>query len=216
MLSSSSISIITIFFHQPFKLKFLLGRHLATNSFGLGRLSTNQVASFKILGAMATNLVATRRVVNYSSTIDFRSFVLTSTLFLHSDFFRVLVFSGVFFLTVTLIAVFYNAPDYVCFEMRSSLSFLFPYPFAQNTSFFHFVPCRFVLSDFFSFLFFSLFHKPLQTDIRLPVFFHGLLSKRACLLSPIFLSQPSLFSHAFPCILFSTIRGGNLIVIICQ
>ena len=26
------------FFHQPFKLKFLLDRHLATNSFGLGRL----------------------------------------------------------------------------------------------------------------------------------------------------------------------------------
>lgn len=100
--------------------------------------------------------------------------------------------------------------------MRSSLSFLFPYPFAQNTSFFHFVPCRFVLSYFFSFLFFSLFHKPIQTDNRLPVFFHGLLSKRACLLFPIFLSQPSLFSHAFPCILFSTIRGGNLIVIICQ
>ena len=38
---------------QPSKLKFLLGRHLATKSFGLGRL-TNQVASFKILGTMAT------------------------------------------------------------------------------------------------------------------------------------------------------------------
>ena len=81
----------------------------------------------------------------------------------------------------------------------------FLFPFAQNTSFFHFislffhfVPCRFVLSDFFSFLFFSLFHKPLQTDNRLPVFFHGLLSKRACLLFPIFLSQPSLFFTCFP------------------
>ena len=43
MLSSSLFSIIIIFFNQPFKLKFSLG----------------QVASFKILGAMATNMVAT-------------------------------------------------------------------------------------------------------------------------------------------------------------
>ena len=51
----------------------------------------------------------------------FRSFVLSSKLFLHSDLFRFLLFSGVFFVTVSLIAVFYNAPDYVYFEMRSSL-----------------------------------------------------------------------------------------------
>ena len=38
MLSSSLFSIIIIFFNQSFKLKFLLSRHLATNSFGLGRL----------------------------------------------------------------------------------------------------------------------------------------------------------------------------------
>ena len=38
MLSSSLFSIIIIFFNQPFKLKFLLSRHFATNSFGLGRL----------------------------------------------------------------------------------------------------------------------------------------------------------------------------------
>ena len=48
---------------QPSKLKFLLGRHLATNSFGLGDFFTNQVASFKILGAIATKMVATWRVV---------------------------------------------------------------------------------------------------------------------------------------------------------
>ena len=48
---------------QPFKLKFLLGHHLATNSFSLGRLFANQVASSKILGAMATKMVATWRVV---------------------------------------------------------------------------------------------------------------------------------------------------------
>ena len=44
---------------QPSKLKFLLGRHLVTNSFGLARLLTNQVTSFKILGSMATKMVAT-------------------------------------------------------------------------------------------------------------------------------------------------------------
>ena len=48
---------------QPSKLKFWLGHHLATNSFGLGRLSTNQVASCKILGAMVTKMVVTWRVV---------------------------------------------------------------------------------------------------------------------------------------------------------
>ena len=51
------------FMPQPSKLKFLLGRHLATNSFGLGDFFTNQVASFKILGAIATKMVATWRVV---------------------------------------------------------------------------------------------------------------------------------------------------------
>ena len=55
---------------QPSKLKFLLGRHLATNSFCLGRLFTNQVASFKILGTMETKMVATnggliRSISNY-------------------------------------------------------------------------------------------------------------------------------------------------------
>ena len=44
---------------QPSKLKFLLGRHLVTSAFGLARLFTNQVASFKILGTMATKMVAT-------------------------------------------------------------------------------------------------------------------------------------------------------------
>ena len=44
---------------QPSKLKFVLGRHLVTNSFGLARLFTNQVASFKVLGTMATKMVAT-------------------------------------------------------------------------------------------------------------------------------------------------------------
>ena len=47
---------------QPSKLKFLLSRHLATNSLGLGRLFANQVASLKILGAMRTKMVATWRV----------------------------------------------------------------------------------------------------------------------------------------------------------
>ena len=92
------------FFHQPFKLKFSLG----------------QVASFKILGAMAwhgRNLKSCQLFLPYC----FRSFVLSSKLFLHSDLFRFLLFSGVLLVTVSLIAVFYNAPDYVCFEMRSSL-----------------------------------------------------------------------------------------------
>ena len=40
---------------QPPKLKFLLGSHLATNSFGLGRLF------YKLLGAM-TKMVATCRL----------------------------------------------------------------------------------------------------------------------------------------------------------
>ena len=44
---------------QPSKLKFLLGCHLATNSFGF----TNQVTSSKILGAVVTKMVPTWRVV---------------------------------------------------------------------------------------------------------------------------------------------------------
>ena len=47
---------------QPSKLKSLLSRYLATNSFGLGILFTNQFASSKILGTMATKMVATWRV----------------------------------------------------------------------------------------------------------------------------------------------------------
>ena len=38
---------------QPSKLKFLLGRHLATNSFGLGRLfykSSRQLQNFRCYG----------------------------------------------------------------------------------------------------------------------------------------------------------------------
>ena len=50
-------------FQQSSKLKVWFGHHLATNSFRLGRLFTNQVASFKILGAMTTKVVATWRVV---------------------------------------------------------------------------------------------------------------------------------------------------------
>ena len=46
---------------QPSKLKFLLGRHLANNSFALGRLFYK--SSSKILGAIATKMVATWRVV---------------------------------------------------------------------------------------------------------------------------------------------------------
>ena len=46
---------------QPSKLKFLLGRHLANNSFALGRLFYK--SSAKILGAIATKMVATWRVV---------------------------------------------------------------------------------------------------------------------------------------------------------
>ena len=102
-------------------------------------------------------------------------------------------------------------PFHSSFNIRLHKTLLSSFHFSE-----FFVPCRFVLSYFFSFLLFSRFHKPLQTDNRLPVFFHGFLSKRACLLSPIFLFPLSLFSHAFTCILFSTIRGGNLIVIICQ
>ena len=42
---------------QPSKLKFLLGRHLANNSFALGRLFYK--SSSKILGAIVTKMVAT-------------------------------------------------------------------------------------------------------------------------------------------------------------
>ena len=76
-------------------------------------------------------------------------------------------------------------------KLLSFISFLWIF---RSLSFF---PLTFLL-----FLLFSLFHRPFQTDNRLPVFFHGLLSKRACLLSPIFLSQPSLFSHGFTSIPF--------------
>ena len=41
---------------------FLLGYHLATNSFGLGRMFYKSSSSSKILGAMATKMVATWRV----------------------------------------------------------------------------------------------------------------------------------------------------------
>ena len=46
---------------QPPKLKFLLGHHLATNSFGLGRLF------YKLLGAM-TKMVATCRAAKENKT----------------------------------------------------------------------------------------------------------------------------------------------------
>ena len=54
--------------YQPSKLKFLLARHLATNSFVfLGRPKSSQIkiASSKILGAMATKMVATWRVAYF-------------------------------------------------------------------------------------------------------------------------------------------------------
>ena len=51
---SSPLTII--FGRKPSKLKFLPCRNLVTNSFDLG--------SFKILGAMATKIVATWRVEN--------------------------------------------------------------------------------------------------------------------------------------------------------
>ena len=55
---------------QPSKLKSLLSRYLATNSFGLGILFTNQFASSKILGTMATKMVATWRVALGLSTLE--------------------------------------------------------------------------------------------------------------------------------------------------
>ena len=53
---------------QPSKLKFLLGRHLVTNSFGLGRLFYKSSPSFKISDAMATKMVATWRVEFHTTT----------------------------------------------------------------------------------------------------------------------------------------------------
>ena len=47
---------------QPSKLKFLLGRHWQPTLLVYGDFFTNQVARFKILGAMATEMVATWRV----------------------------------------------------------------------------------------------------------------------------------------------------------
>ena len=111
MLSSSLYSIIIIFFNQPFKLKFLLGRHLATNSFGLGRLffnnSSRKLQNFRRHGNQhGRNLKSCQLFLPYC----FRSFVLSSALFLHSDLFRFLLFSGVFFLIVSQIAVFLKCP----------------------------------------------------------------------------------------------------------
>ena len=54
---------------QPSKLEFLLSCHLATNSFGLRRVFTNQATSSKILGTMASKMLATWRVVLVSVTI---------------------------------------------------------------------------------------------------------------------------------------------------
>ena len=49
---------------QPSKLKFLLGHHLATNNLLVqGDFFKNQIAGLKILGTMATKIVATWRVV---------------------------------------------------------------------------------------------------------------------------------------------------------
>ena len=55
-------NVAKIFSVQPSKWKFLLGCHLATNSFGLGRIFYKSSRSSKILGAMATKMVATWRV----------------------------------------------------------------------------------------------------------------------------------------------------------
>ena len=44
---------------QPLKLKFLLGRQMGTNFFWFRETFPNQVASFKILGAMAAKLIST-------------------------------------------------------------------------------------------------------------------------------------------------------------
>ena len=49
----------TLDFKSTLQIKVLLGCYLATNSFGLGRLFTNQVASLKILGGMVTRMVPT-------------------------------------------------------------------------------------------------------------------------------------------------------------
>ena len=65
MLSSSSFSIIIIFFNEPFELKFLLGGHLATNSFGLGRLfykSSRQLQNFRRHG-----MALTKRLIIFSA-----------------------------------------------------------------------------------------------------------------------------------------------------
>ena len=50
--------------NQHSKLKFLLGCHLATNSFGLGRLFYKSSRQLQILGTMVTKMVATWRVAN--------------------------------------------------------------------------------------------------------------------------------------------------------
>ena len=67
---------------QPSKLKFLLGHHLATNSFGLGNFFTNQVASCKILGAMVTKMVATWRVAKATLFLELLHSVYTAKQFI--------------------------------------------------------------------------------------------------------------------------------------
>ena len=50
--------------HQPSKLKFLLGRHLATNSFGLGRHFYKSSCQLQNLGAIRTKMVKTWRIAH--------------------------------------------------------------------------------------------------------------------------------------------------------
>ena len=54
---------------QPSKLKFLLGRHLPTNSVGLGRLFYKSSRQHQNCGAMATKMVVTWRVVLWTCKI---------------------------------------------------------------------------------------------------------------------------------------------------
>ena len=84
----------------------------------------------------------------------FRSFVLSSKLFLHSDLFRFLLFSGVFFLIASQIAVFLQWPR-LCLLWNALLP-LIPFSISVCTE-------HFFLSFHFSFLSFrSLSFCPLR------------------------------------------------------
>ena len=159
MLSSSLFSIIIIFFNQPFKLKFYLAAVwqptlLVQEDFFYK--SSRQLQNFRRHGNQhGRNLKSCQLFLPYC----FHSFVLSSTLFLHSDLFRFLLFSGI---------LSHCKSDRCFFTMTQIMSALKCAP--PFNSFFHIRLHRTLLS-FISFLFsFISFPVVLSSQIS-PLFF---------------------------------------------